>query len=104
MPESGFRESVGGPGGSVLLQRLLRWNQDDRETFATLVSSLKIGQNHQRDLIDWLDEIALRDSVTIISLLRGKPVTDIESDPRLGRSDKLKRLKEHVRRLRFPRL
>jgi hypothetical protein len=33
-----------------------------------------------------------------------KRITDIESDPRLGRADKVKRIKEELRRLRLPRL
>ena len=65
---------------------------------------LKVGENHLRDLMDWLEEIALRDQSTIEEILASKPITDIESDPRLGRADKLKRVKEELRRLRFPRL
>ena len=65
---------------------------------------LKIGENHLRDLMDWVEEIALRDQSTMTEILTWKPIVDIESDPRLGRADKLKRVKEELRRLRFPRL
>ena len=105
MAESEFRESR--PETSVqsaLAERLCHWNRDDRETFSSLVSRLKIGQNHQRDLMDWLEEIALRDTAKIADVLGAAPLAAIESDPRLGRADKLKRIKEHIRRLRFPRL
>jgi len=54
--------------------------------------------------LDWLDEIALRDRSRIRDVLGGKAMTDIVTDPRLGRADKLKRVKEQVRRLRLPRL
>ncbi len=54
--------------------------------------------------MDWLEEISLRDGVTIPEILSGEPILRISSDPRLGRSDKLKRMKDQVRRLRFPRL
>jgi len=54
--------------------------------------------------MDWLEEIALRDQSTIQEILTSKSITDVESDPRLGRADKLKRVKEEIRRLRFPRL
>jgi hypothetical protein len=57
-----------------------------------------------RDLIDWLEEIALRDKCGIDAILAEKAIADIETDPRLGRADKLKRIKEEVRRRRFPRL
>jgi hypothetical protein len=54
--------------------------------------------------MDWLEEIALRDTAKIADLLGAAPLAAIESDPRLGRADKLKRIKEHIRRVRFPRL
>jgi len=65
---------------------------------------LKAGENHLRDLMDWLEEIELRDGVVISELLQSKTMTDIRTDPRLGRADRLKRLKDQVRRIRFPRL
>jgi hypothetical protein len=65
---------------------------------------LKIGENHLRDLMDWLEEIALRDGRAIDAVLADKGITDIETNPRLGRADKLKRIKDEIRRRRFPRL
>lgn len=69
-----------------------------------LALPLKIGENHLRDLMDWLEEISLRDGLRVRQILGNGAVSDVESDPRLGRADKLKRIKEQVRRLRFPRL
>jgi hypothetical protein len=69
-----------------------------------LALGLKLSENHLRDLMDWLEEIALRDQTQIDGILARKTITDIESNPRLGRPDKLKRIKEEIRRLRFPRL
>ena len=66
--------------------------------------SLKIGENHLRDLMDWVEEISLRDGLAIGSILEGKAIDEIATDPRLGRADKLRQVKEQVRRLRFPRL
>ncbi|MET0644291.1 MAG: hypothetical protein ABWZ17_07945 [Candidatus Binatia bacterium] len=86
------------------LERWLRWDQFARDTLFRLAVGLKLGENHLRDLMDWLEEIALRDRSTIGEILASKPITDIESDPRLGRADRLKRVKEELRRLRFPRL
>ena len=54
--------------------------------------------------MDWLEEIALRDRQSIHAILTSKPIDDSATDPRLGRPDKLKRIKEQLRRLRFPRL
>ena len=65
---------------------------------------MKAGENHLRDLMDWLEEIELRDGVAISELLQSKTIADVRTDPRLGRADRLKRLKDQVRRIRFPRL
>jgi hypothetical protein len=86
------------------LTRWLNWREADRGALAKLTLSLKIGENHLRDLMDWSEEISLRDGVAIFSILEGKVIDDIATDPRLGRADKLRRIKEQIRRLRFPRL
>jgi hypothetical protein len=86
------------------LERWLSWEPADRDALAELAKNLKIGENHLRDLMDWLEEIGLRDRLRIHDVLRSKAIAHIETDPRLGRADKLKRIKEQVRRLRFPRL
>jgi len=76
----------------------------DRLALAKLALDLKIGENHLRDLMDWSEEIAWRDGVAIAAIFAGKALNDIATDPRLGRADKVKRIKESLRRLRFPRL
>jgi len=105
MSEAQIRDYARGKGlHAQTLERWLSWDQADRDALCQLAIRLKIGENHLRDLMDWLEEIALRDQSEIHALLRGKVITEIESDPRFGRADKLKRIKEQVRRVRFPRL
>jgi len=86
------------------LDRWLSWQADDAAALARLAFALKIGENHLRDLMDWLEEIALRDRQSIGAILASRTIDDIGTDPRLGRADRLKRIKEELRRLRFPRL
>jgi len=86
------------------LDRWLKLAETDREAFWSLVRELKLGENHLKDFLDWLEEISLRDGVSICDVLNGKSLQRISSDPRLGRNDKLKQIKEELRRLRFPRL
>ena len=86
------------------LQRWLGWTRPARKALWRLAAGLKIGENHLRDLMDWLEEIALRDQSKIDEILLSEAITDLESNSRLGRADKLKRIKEEIRRLRFPRL
>ena len=86
------------------LERWLGWDEADRNGLLRVAVGLKAGENQLRDLMDWLEDIALRDGLAIGAILSGKAILEIETDPRLGRADKLKRIKEHIRRLRFPRL
>jgi hypothetical protein len=86
------------------LERWLSWPPDDAGALARLAISLRISENHLRDLMDWLEEISLRDRQSIHAILTSKAINDSATDPRLGRADRLKRIKEQLRRLRFPRL
>lgn len=92
----GFRQQT--------LERWLGWLPADHDLLAHIAISLKISENHLRDLMDWLEEISLRDRVPIHDILARPTIESIHTDPRLGRADKLKRIKEQVRRWRFPRL
>ena len=86
------------------LERWLGLSEVDRAALLDLAQGLKLGENHFRDFLDWLEEIALRDGLSFRDVLGSAALARISSDPRLGRSDKLKRMKEELRRLRFPRL
>jgi hypothetical protein len=87
-----------------IVARWLAWAPPASAALCRLALALKIGENHLRDLMDWLEEIELRDGRAIDAILADKVIADIETDPRLGRADKLKRIKEELRRQRFPRL
>jgi len=86
------------------VERWFSWPPPDREALAMLVLSLKIGENHLREMMDWLEEIALRDGKSIENILADRPIYDASTDPRLGRADRLRRVKEQLRRRRYPRL
>lgn len=86
------------------VSRWLSWNQADSLALERLVFALKVSENHLRDLLDWLEEVALREHVAIHAILASKTIDDIATDPRLGRADRLKKIKEQIRRLRYPRL
>jgi len=105
MSESTFRSFAESKGFHAhTLSRWLSWQAEDRAALAKLALELKIGENQLRDLMDWSEEIALRDGIAIAAILAGKAFDDISTNPRLGRADKVKRIKESLRRLRFPRL
>ena len=86
------------------VERWLAWEAADQESLQEIVVSLKVSENHLRDMMDCLEEISLRDNVKVREIL-GRPVlVSVKTDPRLGRADKVKRIKEELRRWRFPRL
>ncbi len=86
------------------LERWLGWAEADRNALAQIALGLKVSENHLREMMDWLEEIALRERSKIHEILSEKQITDIQTDPRIGRPDKVKRVKEELRRRRFPRL
>ena len=105
MSENGIHEYVKAKGfHRQTLERWLDWKPADRDALEEIAVSLKIGENHLRDMMDWLEEISLRDRVSISEILAGQAIFAVKTDPRLGRADRLKRVKEQLRRLRFPRL
>jgi len=105
MSESAFRSFAESKGfHAQTLSRWLSWQPEDRLALARLALPLKISENHLREVMDWCEEIALRDGATIATIFAAKSIDDIATDPRLGRADKVKRIKESLRRLRFPRL
>jgi len=71
------------------LDRWLKLPEPDREALLELARGLRIGENHFRDFLDWLEEISLRDGASLCQILKGKSIALIWSDSRLGRNDKL---------------
>lgn len=87
-----------------IVKRLLDLPREDQDAIGQILLALKIGDNHARDMLDWLEEIVKRDDTRVSTILARETFRRILTDPRLGRNDKLKRVKEELRRLRFPRL
>ncbi|MGH7768559.1 MAG: hypothetical protein ACREQP_13990 [Candidatus Binatia bacterium] len=84
--------------------RWLALSEADGATLLVLAETLKVGENHFKDILEWLEEIALRDGASLAQILSRDDLSRVATDPRLGRNDKLKRIKDELRRLRFPRL
>ena len=105
MSEAQIRDYAAGKGfRPQTVERWLAWSERDRDGLFRVAYALKVSENHLRDLMDWLEEISLRDRFSIDEILSRRDIVHIQTDPRLGRADKLKRIKEKLRRLRFPRL
>ena len=83
--------------------RTAAWADDERAALAAVVGALRPSARHLGDVLDWLVDIAARDAVRPAAVL---------ADPGLRAAlasagsppDRLKRWKERLRRLRYPRL
>jgi hypothetical protein len=105
MSESAIRDYALGKGfHRQTLERWLDWTPADRDALAEIALGLKVSENHLREMMDWLEEISLRDRSRIDDVIAKQEIFSIKTNPRLGRADKLKRIKEQLRRWRFPRL
>jgi len=86
------------------LQRWQELSAADQSALLVLARALRLGQNHFRDVLDWSIEISLRDDMSIAAILAADTIGLVVRDSHLGRNDRLKHVKESLRRLRFPRL
>lgn len=87
----------------VLTARTAAWTVEERAALAVVVAALRPSARHLTDVLDWLDDIAARDAVRPAAVLADASLraalTGAGSAP-----DRLKRWKERLRRLRYPRL
>ncbi len=81
MSESAIRDYARGRGfHRQTLERWLGWEEADRDVLAAIAAGLKASENHLRDMMDWLEEIALRDDAKIHEVL-ASPAIDARSAP-----------------------
>src|SRR5258705_8775144 len=86
------------------LERWLGWEPKDRAALQDLAVSLKASENHLRDMMDWLEEIALRDHVGIGDILAAKKIERLKTTPPPARPDRSNKTKKHPPRRRYPPL
>jgi hypothetical protein len=86
-----------------LVARWLSWPPLDGAALLGVAENLGLGANQIGDFMTWLEEIRARDGTSPGEVL-GTPEVRGLLAARLGRGDKLKRLKALVRARRFPRL
>ena len=87
-------------------QTLIRWRawaEEDQRAFLTIAQELQLGENHIRDFLDWLEEIIVRDGGSARDLL-ARPEIQQPLGTKLSRNDKLKAVKERLRKIRYPHL
>lgn len=88
---------------AATLARWQAWPAEDQAALLSLVCDLRCGENHVKDLLDWLTDIALRDACGVAEVL-ARPAIHVARAGSASRNDRLKAVKAALRRLRFPRL
>jgi hypothetical protein len=87
----------------VVAARTAGWTVEGRAALAAVVERLRPSAHHLGDILDWLDDIAARQGTAPEALLGD---ADLCATAAGGGSapERLKRWKERLRRLRYPRL
>ncbi len=87
----------------VLAARTTGWPEAARAALAAVVAELRPSASHLTDILDWLDDITVRDGSAPRTILADERLRAIAAG---GGSapERLKRWKERLRQLRYPRL
>jgi hypothetical protein len=88
---------------ALIAERTAAWSDVARETLVAAVASLNPSVRHLTDVLDWLDDIAARDGGPVGAPLGSPPLVAIVRGSGAA-SERLKRWKDALRRMRYPRL
>ncbi|NVM57571.1 MAG: ParB/RepB/Spo0J family partition protein [Desulfobacterales bacterium] len=77
---------------------------EDALSFFDLFARLKLSQNKQREIITFVQEIAIREDLRLTEVLQSKDVRRILGRPDLNRNEKGSMLRAHLKRRRLPTL
>ena len=88
---------------ATTLRRWQAWPTEDQAALLTCAQELQLGENHLKDFLDWLEEIALRDETAIQAVLEQSAILNALA-AQGSRNDKLKAVKTALRKMRYPRL
>lgn len=86
------------------IRKLSTFSEEDRKALIPFLSSLRLGENSLREILNLLDEIARRDRITIGEIVRRSELQAILSREELTPSQKTERVKKILLELRYPRL
>ncbi|MEW5723521.1 MAG: ParB N-terminal domain-containing protein [Thermodesulfobacteriota bacterium] len=84
--------------------RLLGRPEEDRAAAASLLAALEPGLNKRRQILTWLEEIARREGLSFETILSSAEVREVLDSPTLNRPQKERRVRERLRRRRYPGL
>lgn len=88
----------------TVLELLANLSSDDREAIFTLISRLKLGINKIKEVLTYLDEIALRDNCSIHQVLDDKQIHDVLNHEKYTGPQKIEQIRRIIREKRYPQL
>ncbi|MBM4129371.1 MAG: hypothetical protein FJ243_04540 [Nitrospira sp.] len=82
----------------------LRFSPQERAVLSQLITRLKLSKSKQTELIENCAVIKERDGTDIENLLKSEEINGILSDQKIGLISQGDRIREYVRKLRYPQL
>lgn len=87
-----------------MIELLTNLSSDDRRAMFSLISNLKIGTNKLKELLTFLDEIALRDNCSIHHILHEETIQDLLRHEKYSGPQKIEQIRQIIRKKRYPQL
>lgn len=91
-----------GPLDPAVAPEMNHLSETDAGALLSLFSSLSFSRQMQRELAEWLPEIAFLRKIPLSSLLESEPLIGVLSDKRLNNPQKTAKIHDQARSLRFP--
>jgi ParB family transcriptional regulator, chromosome partitioning protein len=93
--------------GSIALPVALRLHgmeDGEAEELAVLFQELRISLNRQRELLDWVQQIAAREDTTICDVIHKSPIAQWREEKMQDRGHISQLMREFLRRRRYPEI
>jgi ParB family chromosome partitioning protein len=103
-PESIQKSVLAGTISLAMALELAAMDRDMGAAFAHLFDNLRISLNKQREILQLIREIALREEVPLEPVFRDDALASILNDPDLDRSQQARMVRGYLRRRRYPNI
>ncbi len=84
--------------------KLLDYSPEDRQGIMEIFNQLKLGKNQQRELLKLMNDISRRENIRVIEIIRRDLFQAILKEEKLSITLKLEKVKDLLRKYRFPHL
>lgn len=88
----------------VALQLATMEDQAAAERITLLIGAMGLGLNRQRELLDWLKAISIREEIPLKMILDDENIQQVMEKPDLDRKQKGHQLRRYFRQRRYPEL